>query len=90
MLDNSCALCALVNGDIKTRVYWYDDLSMCVDCLTCKIPMVVIKRHDANMNETEETHIMQMIQTVFGTKVDSIRKKPRKIFDHAHWHIMLK
>lgn len=90
MLDDNCELCALVNGDIKTRVYWDNELSICVDCLTCRIPMVVIKRHDREMNETEKVHIEGLIKDVFGSSVDFVRKEPRKILVHAHWHVILK
>lgn len=87
---SDCPLCNLVQGDFKTRIYWVDDISVCVDCLTCGIPMVVIKRHSAEMTEKELSHVMDKINLHFGDQIIKIRTFPRQIKDHAHYHVEVK
>jgi len=85
-MSNKCELCKLVEGkDIKTRLYHRDKVMTIVSCLTCGIPMVVLNHHgEATENETE---LMQtVVDHLFSYR--GIRKKPRKIPYHVHWHII--
>jgi len=91
-MNSNCPLCKLVRGDIKTKLYWKDGLSICVDCQTCKKthPIVVINRHDSVMNPEEEEHIILKTQKYFKDRFVEFRKEPRQIKNHAHYHIILK
>jgi len=46
--------------------------------------MVVFRRH-GEASEYERAFVMTDIRYLF--KYDSVRKKPRKVLDHEHWHI---
>lgn len=80
-----CELCDLVAGDIKTQRYYQNSEILIVDCLTCKIPMVVFKQHGEASKE-ERRRATATINVLFAFK--GIRRKPRKIRDHEHWHII--
>lgn len=84
-----CELCELVSGDVVTKFYWEDELSICVDCKTCEIPMTVIKRHDASMTRFEDQWVTTKAIIQWGNKFKKMRKEPRKIHDHAHYHVIL-
>lgn len=82
----NCELCKLVAGNTKTRFYYKDKFCTIVDCLTCGegYPLVVFRRH-GEASEYERTFVMTDISYLF--EYESVRKKPRKILDHEHWHI---
>lgn len=85
-MKKNCELCRLVvKRKISTRHYYTNKIVTIVDCKTCGIPMVVFNRH-GQMTEEERRLTMNVIDTLF--KYASIRKKPRKILDHEHWHII--
>jgi len=83
-----CPLCRLCHdGEIVTTLYYEDDLIIIVACAKCKIPMVVIKRHDANTTSAEKQRINQVVQKRWpGAK---LRCEPRAIKDHFHCHVIL-
>lgn len=82
----SCELCKLVEGGgVVTRFYYQDGKIAIVDCLTCKIPMVVFKKH-GEASEDERRKATAVVDTLFG--YESIRKEGRRILDHEHWHIV--
>lgn len=83
----SCELCELVSGDVKTKKYYRDENCIIVDCLTCRIPMAVINHHGPAASR-EERLMEATIHHLFPGA--SIRKTPRKIKDHVHWHIMVR
>ena len=80
----SCELCKLVEGKIKTKSYYRDSEFIIVDCLTCRIPMLVFKHHGQS-DEGQRRRGLNAVDTLFEYK--EIRKEPRSIFDHEHWHI---
>jgi len=83
--QESCPLCRLVKGEIKTRKYYRDGACTIVDCLTCKIPMVVVNHH-GQASEEERRLMVNAIDYLF--EYQSIRRAPRRIADHEHWHVM--
>jgi len=89
-LVDECELCKLVRGNIITKLYWSSPLSICVDCLTCRIPMAVIRRHSAKVTAEEHEDIMNHALDIFGSDLNGVRVIPRKIKSHAHYHILLK
>jgi len=87
--DVNCSLCRLWHDrEIATKVYYEDDVIIIVDCLTCKIPMVVIKRHAGNVTEEEKDYIDDVVRRKWpGSK---LRCTPRQIPDHFHCHVAVK
>ena len=79
-----CELCDLVKGDIRTELYYSDKTITIVDCLTCKTPMVVFNHH-GEATEREREHALSIINYLF--EYDTIRKEPRRLRDHEHWHL---
>lgn len=81
-----CELCDLViNRKIVTRHYYTNKTITIVDCRTCLVPMVVFNHH-GQATEEERRLAMNVIDQLFD--YESIRKTPRKIGDHEHWHLM--
>jgi len=83
-MEFKCELCELVKGDVKTRLYFEDDLLVCVDCLSCGVPMAVFKQH-REPNETELALILFKVKDVFRNKEIDFGR--RKIMDHFHIHL---
>jgi len=81
----SCELCKLVEGKIKTRLYCRDSELLIVDCLTCRIPMLVF-RHHGQADKEQRRRGLNIVDTLFNYK--EIRKEARRIPDHEHWHIV--
>lgn len=82
-----CALCNLVyNRDIKTELYGEDVLFMIVECLTCRVPMLVFKEH-REWDEDELTLAREFANVLFPGC--SVRMQRRQIPDHPHFHILL-
>jgi len=76
--------CPLCRAERKTR--WYDSNKICwiADCETCHIPMVVA-RHHGPISDLEKQVMMTVVNYLF--EYQSIRKTPRRILNHEHWHI---
>ena len=84
-----CPLCKLAEGDIKTKLYYQNDDYIIVDCLTCKTPMLVAKRHDYTPSPGERGRLLELCKKLFGDKA-SFRGYMRSLPQHWHEHIMLK
>lgn len=84
--DNDCELCHLE----RKSIWYYENTDFIIcDCLTCKTPMIVFKRHGpARLDEQMRAH--EVVVKIFGSKFLAFRKKCRKVLDHPHWHIFLK
>lgn len=84
MIDDSCPLC---KKEKKTHWYYNDTVCWVADCLTCKIPMIVLVRHSMDLTDFEFRHLPEIVEILFpGAK---LRKKQKKIKDHLHWHILV-
>lgn len=82
-----CDLCELKP---LTKRYFEDDLIVICDCLTCQVPMVVLRRHTMSPTKEELERIEEKVKEIFGEeKFKGFRKKQRNIFDHMHYHILL-
>ena len=80
--DPHCPLCNLCDGDIKTRLYYEDDMIIVVDCLIhTGSPMFVIKRHDSKVTK-EELKIVEKLQKAFFPE----RKFRLMHSILTHWH----
>lgn len=78
----SCELCRL---EKITNWFYEDDICAFLICKTCRIPMMVLKRHTMNPTEKEINHIQDMKDRLFPDY--KWRKNQRKIPDHLHWHL---
>ena len=56
-------------------------------CLNCKIPTLILKRHDIKPTKDESVHINKLTQDRFS---DRYIKKPKRTLDHLQWHLLKK
>lgn len=61
-------MCELCNLERKTRWYFENSFMIICDCLTCGIPMVVLKRHTTEIASNEEAFINQKVHEIFGKR----------------------
>jgi len=86
-----CELCGLVNDrKIATKKYYEDANFMMVDCKTCRVPMLVSKKHFATIDEAD----MAMAYHLFYKHAERISisgwfvdYKMRTIPEHWHAHL---
>jgi hypothetical protein len=84
----NCELCDLANGNIITKKYYEDEEFICVDCSTCRIPMIVLKRHSPSLTKEERAKADTLLTELFPS--GAWRKDGmRKIKMHWHQHIIL-
>ena len=83
-------MCELCNLKKKTKWYYEDEVYIILDCLTCKIPMVVSKSHDFKVDIETVHHavLFGIVKGVFGGKRFTFRRTQRKVKNHFHWHIV--
>ena len=83
-----CPLCRLWHdGEMTTKLHYEDELLIVVDCVTCKIPMFVIKRHTTEVSDEERQRIFDVRDKLwFGSE---LRCELRNIKDHYHCHVIL-
>ncbi|MBA7623579.1 hypothetical protein ES703_30976 [subsurface metagenome] len=75
--------CPLCTRELKTTLYYEDNVIWIVDCLKCHCPMAVIKRHNPTATPDETLRIRcQFAKLGVGIFDDA----PRKIKDHYHAH----
>ena len=81
-----CALCRLCSGlDRVTRVWYEDPVCVIVDCKSCRVPMVVLKRHVEVATCRESAHMIRVTKKLFpGGRIDF---KKRSIPGHDHFHV---
>ena len=83
-MKKECPLCV---RELKTTLYYEDDLLWIVDCLTCHCPMAVIKRHSPTATPDEIIRIKcQFAKLGVGIFDDSMKKYK----DHYHAHLRRK
>ena len=89
MLLDECELCQLCKGKILTKLYFENECLKIVDCLTCKIPMLVYcKNHGMILPLKELKEMISIIERLFPNSC--LRFQQRKIKDHLHIHILRK
>ena len=81
-------MCELCKAEKLTKWYYEDDIIWIADCLICRIPMVVLRKHKNTLSKDEEEHINLKVKELFGENFQ-FRKEQRRIKDHLHWHILL-
>jgi len=78
------APCDLCDIKIKTRIYHEDDVCIIVECADCRVPMMVLRRHAQPPTPMEDKHMRDVVRRL-GFRIT--RERPRKIREHAHWHL---
>jgi len=89
---SSCPLCRLYeNREITTRFYFENDQVILVDCKTCGVPMVVLKRHTDNPSREEIKEMYWALlnkvpenQQKAGWQIENLM---RSIPNHPHYHL---
>lgn len=86
---SDCPLCRIfTNKELLTKVYYLDSKGdfIILDCLSCKIPMVVIREHLTSVDKELWGRILYASRKLFGSSI-ILRLKTRTIHDHWHAHI---
>lgn len=83
-----CELCRLYEErEIRTSLYYEDDVVIVVDCESCLEPMMVLKRHVAKPGKEEVQYMETVLREEFGEDVE-FRGEMRSIPNHYHEHIV--
>lgn len=83
--QEDCSLCDLhEEGEQSGPVHFEDDICVIVDCKTCNVPMVVLKRHTTVPTEQEQQHMVRQLSKQGRGKID---KRRRTVPDHWHAHL---
>jgi len=65
---HDCPLCRLAqDGEVLTRLYYQDDKIIVVDCLICRLPMVVVRAHRDHFTEDERNHARTVLRGILAT-----------------------
>jgi len=77
-----CDLC-----DLKKKTLWYyeDEYFIVCDCKKCRVPMIVLKRHDTELTPYESQRLLKLLTKFAERKRVSFVR--RSIPDHWHMHI---
>ena len=82
----SCELCDLtIRGNVITKKYYEDKECIIVDCKNCRIPMLVLKKHEETIPIGRAVELNRLLKKVCG---EGIIRYPRKIKEHWHIHLM--
>lgn len=82
MPESPCPLC---RREARTKHHFEDDVLWVVDCLTCGVPMVVLKRHVATPTDWERAYAKRIGEALFPeARFDDT---PRSIPEHWHAHL---
>lgn len=83
-----CSLCRLWHDrEIATALHYEDDLIIIVDCSKCKVPMIVVKRHDVRVTPEEMSSINEVTLQLWPGA--TLRCAPRAVKDHFHCHVVI-
>lgn len=84
-------MCELCNLEKKTHWYFETDYFIGCDCDTCKVPMIVSKRHTTELNQEELIDLMWILAKRFNVFHQVVKgeldQRRRKIYNHWHAHI---
>ena len=80
--------CDLCKAEKLTKQYYEDNLLWIADCKTCKVPIIVLKKHQAKFTAEEKFYITDIVMEKFGEKAPNhLDWKMKTIKDHAHCHL---
>ena len=80
-----CDLCTL---EKKTKWHYESEKIVICNCMTCKTPMVLLKRHTMSPTQEELDEIKKACDEWFGEGEYKFRIEQRRIPDHMHWHLI--
>lgn len=81
-----CSLCDLAVGRERNSICYYEDNEyIIVDCITCWVPIIVLKEHRPEFTEDEKHRVYEIMTGLFGND-GYIDFRRRAIPDHAHAH----
>ena len=78
--------CDFCEREVKTHLYLEDNICWIVDCESCKIPLVVYKKHGICRDLWEQVHMENKARELFGKDCKFIYET--KIKDHFHFHVV--
>jgi hypothetical protein len=83
----SCDLC---EAKVITKRYYEDDLCWIADCTICRVPMVVLRVHNATPSSEIKAQLAAQLKSVadaeFGEGNWRLDDHMRNIPDHYHAH----
>lgn len=79
------AVCELCNLKVKTKYYGADNSWIVVSCLSCKVPMFVLKEHKSTISIFELEDALMLFHAL-GLKGE-LDFGMRKIKNHFHFHV---
>lgn len=78
-------MCELCNLEVKTKLYGENNSWIVTDCLTCHVPMFVLKRHSRTVSRFELENALVLLNVLeLPGELDFER---RNIKDHFHFHV---
>lgn len=82
-----CPLCAVYDHRrrILTPLHYEDDKVIVIDCMSCGVPMVILKRHAEKPIPIEAIHMGRVVVKLFGEKAKF--RDPASIKSHYHIHV---
>jgi len=94
MRVKDCPLCEIFDKqDIHTKLYYpnskeevKDSEFVIIECDSCHTPMMVYSEHVTSVSKEQYGRILYIIRKLFGNV--KLRKIPRTITDHIHYHII--
>jgi len=81
---NDCPLC---RAEKLTRRYYEDDVCWVADCTTCKVPMIVLKRHTVHPTQNERDHLLLVVCRLKFSVTLGWYGDMKAIPDHFHVHL---
>ncbi len=84
-----CPLCRIYEErHIPTVLYYEDEHIIVVDCITCRVPMVVLKEHKATLSLEALESIA--VQFDWGKRFTNkrLRTQMRQVPEHWHGHFV--
>lgn len=78
----TCPLCKL---EKKTKWFYEDKDFVILECMTCRVPMVVTKKHTMKPSNKLVNKMVAKAKELFGENI-GVRKTQRSVKDHWHWH----
>ena len=85
----NCELCKLSQNPDKeliTKLHYIDNKIIICDCKSCKIPMLVWRKHTMTLGQEDLEYILEVLKKEFPDY--EVRMNQRKIKNHLHWHLL--
>lgn len=84
--NNNCPLC---QKEKITKWYYEDDLFWVADCKTCKVPMIVLKRHSVRLTQEEWDRLEVIFKELEKSGISGAHDYRRRAIPN-HWHIHIR